>query len=327
MSMDKRKSILVSIHPQHLAKIISGEKCFEYRKTAIKEVKYAALYAISPVKMIVAIAKIEEILSDKPQIIWRKTRGSSGITYRFFQDYFKNKKTAHAFKLGQIKVFDKPIALSNKKLNLTAPQSFIYLGQEKMKWLESQKRNSTKVKSSLILIAGVHGAGKTTISQKLFTLFGYNSITASNLIALNGGKEHPDKSISDLKDNQAKLLKGLSNVRNKNYRTILDGHFCLINKSGDIEDIPLKVFEQMNPTCIVLAKPSIEILEERLKQRETKMKLNVDLQSYYKRECKHAEYVAHNLSIPIYEFDTGISRRYQFKRTQDICKNIRELQK
>lgn len=54
-----------------------------------------------------------------------KTREYSGITKNFFDEYFKDRKVAYAYKLKKIKVYDEPKALTEFGLR-TAPQSFAY---------------------------------------------------------------------------------------------------------------------------------------------------------------------------------------------------------
>ena len=49
-----------------------------------------------------------------------KTREYSGITKNFFDEYFKDRKVAYAYKLGRIKVYDEPKALTEFGLR-TAP--------------------------------------------------------------------------------------------------------------------------------------------------------------------------------------------------------------
>ena len=54
-----------------------------------------------------------------------KTRECSGITKNFFDEYFKDRKVAYAYKLGRIKVYDEPKTLKEFGLRV-APQSFAY---------------------------------------------------------------------------------------------------------------------------------------------------------------------------------------------------------
>lgn len=54
-----------------------------------------------------------------------RTREHTGITKNFFDEYFKDRKVAYAYKLGKIKVYDEPKALTEFGLRV-APQSFAY---------------------------------------------------------------------------------------------------------------------------------------------------------------------------------------------------------
>ena len=52
--------------------------------------------------------EIVEILVMKPDDLWNETKNFSEITKDFFDKYFKNKKVAYAYRLGNVKVYDKP---------------------------------------------------------------------------------------------------------------------------------------------------------------------------------------------------------------------------
>ena len=59
--MDK-STIILSIHPNHIEKIFSGEKMYEYRKYLPEGIKYIIVYATAPIKLVVAIIEIEKII-------------------------------------------------------------------------------------------------------------------------------------------------------------------------------------------------------------------------------------------------------------------------
>ena len=54
-------TIILSIHPSHIEKILSGEKRYEYRKRIPTDIRYIVVYATAPIKMIVALIKIDSI--------------------------------------------------------------------------------------------------------------------------------------------------------------------------------------------------------------------------------------------------------------------------
>ena len=66
-----------------------------------------------------------------------------------------------------------------------------------------------KKQSSIIFLGGIHGVGKTTICEKIFTLSGYYCITASSLIREYGTKPDDSKKVRNITDNQVKLIRQL----------------------------------------------------------------------------------------------------------------------
>ena len=121
-------NILMSIKPQYVEKILSGNKKYEYRKNRAKRngIDKIIIYSTAPVMKVVAEVDIEEIIESTPDILWKKTKLESGITEEFFYKYYKNKTTAVAYKLGNIKIYDKPKSLNDIGVK-NVPQSFIYL--------------------------------------------------------------------------------------------------------------------------------------------------------------------------------------------------------
>ena len=122
-----KQKIVISINPEYVRKIILGIKKYEYRtKAAKRDIDKIIIYETKPVKKIVAEAEILEVLEMEPNELWKKTYRNSGTTKKFFDQYFKNRSIAYAYKLGKIKVYEKPIKLSDIGI-MNAPQSFMYL--------------------------------------------------------------------------------------------------------------------------------------------------------------------------------------------------------
>lgn len=119
--------ILLSINPEHVKNILNGSKSYEYRKTVCKkEVTEIVIYATAPIKKVVAEVGIDEILIDNPKNIWEITQYKSGITRDFYDDYYKGKDTAVAYKLGKLNAFTEPKKLTDYGIH-SAPQSFVYI--------------------------------------------------------------------------------------------------------------------------------------------------------------------------------------------------------
>lgn len=122
-----KKRILISINPKHVANIINGTKKFEYRKVAAKQdISSILIYETSPVKRVVAEAKIVDVLILSPNELWEETKEYSGITKKFFDEYFEGRNIAYAYKLGKVKVYKNPKSLLEYGIK-SAPQSFVYL--------------------------------------------------------------------------------------------------------------------------------------------------------------------------------------------------------
>ena len=122
-----KKKILISINPKHVQNIIKGIKKYEYRKIAAKhDISSIIIYETTPVKRIVAEAEIIDVLGYSPEKLWKLTKEESGISKKFFDEYFEGKEIAYAYKLGKIKVYDEPKTLLEYGIK-AAPQSFVYI--------------------------------------------------------------------------------------------------------------------------------------------------------------------------------------------------------
>ena len=120
-------NMLISINPEHVDNIFNGSKKYEYRKIRCKQkIDKIIIYSTYPIMKVVGEAKVEKILEDSPDNIWKKTEKYSGIDFKFYQKYFKDKDKAIAYKLVNIKKYNEPKELSNYGIKV-APQSFVYV--------------------------------------------------------------------------------------------------------------------------------------------------------------------------------------------------------
>ena len=120
--------ILMPINPEYVDEILMGNKKYEYRKIKAKRrnIDKMVIYSTSPIMRVVAEVDVEGIIEASPEKLWEQTKEYSGITKDFYSKYYKNKENAIAYKLGNIKVYDKPKKLCDIGINYI-PQSFIYL--------------------------------------------------------------------------------------------------------------------------------------------------------------------------------------------------------
>ena len=119
--------ILLSINPNHVENILNGTKRYEFRKKVCKRhVDKILIYSTTPIMKVVGEAEVEEGLVDNPEAIWKKTKTKSGIDKKFFDQYYKNRDQAVAYKLRNVIKYRQPKELKEYGVS-SAPQSFRYI--------------------------------------------------------------------------------------------------------------------------------------------------------------------------------------------------------
>ncbi|WP_342609245.1 ASCH domain-containing protein [Vibrio tritonius] len=120
---------LISIKPEFVEKILSGEKLFEYRKAIFKRpgVQSVVIYSTMPEGKIVGEFTIEQILAKHPEELWEQTKQASGINKKFFDEYFSNREMAYAIEIKDLTIYKEPIDPYKRDCAFKAPQSFKYL--------------------------------------------------------------------------------------------------------------------------------------------------------------------------------------------------------
>lgn len=120
-------TILLSIKPEYVRIIFTGEKKYEFRKKRCREnVDKIVFYASSPLKQVVGEAYIEDILEDTPHEVWNQAKTASGITSNYFFSYYEGKEVAIAYKLMNVKAYSEPKELTDYGIDY-APQSYVYI--------------------------------------------------------------------------------------------------------------------------------------------------------------------------------------------------------
>lgn len=132
-------NVLLSIKPKYVQTIINGKKKYEFRKKVFKrcdEIKNVYIYSTSPEKKIVAYFTIKDIIEGDPKKLWNMFGKYSGLDEKEFNLYFLDSKTGFAIEIGELTVFEKPLNPNDFISNFKAPQSFMYLDDEKLNKLK-----------------------------------------------------------------------------------------------------------------------------------------------------------------------------------------------
>lgn len=125
--------ILLSIKPQYVEKIISGEKRYEFRKKEFKrrDIDTIVVYSSGKVKKLVGEIKFEKVLCDTPNNIWNLTHLHSGLSFDSFMAYFEGRHKAYAIVIDKFVPYTEMQSLGDRFPGVKAPQSFIYLDETK----------------------------------------------------------------------------------------------------------------------------------------------------------------------------------------------------
>lgn len=127
--------IMVSIKPKYVKKILNGEKLIELRKCKpkVNNGDTLIIYATTPVKAIVAYAKISKIANEPLSEFWSEYGEITGISFDEFKDYYQNQSHAVGIEFSNLKVLRNRINLSQLRKTFgkfNPPQTFKYIGNK-----------------------------------------------------------------------------------------------------------------------------------------------------------------------------------------------------
>jgi predicted transcriptional regulator len=131
--------VLLSIRPVHVANILSGAKKFEFRRKLFArcDIRTVLIYCTMPVGRLVGEFDIVNVLQDRPERLWRKTKQASGISKEYFDEYFSGRTQAFAIQIGEVRAFERHVHPDQFFANFTPPQSFMYVNAKLRELLTS----------------------------------------------------------------------------------------------------------------------------------------------------------------------------------------------
>lgn len=134
------KSVLISIHPKYVEKILNGTKQVEFRRVwAVQDVTHMVIYSTSPIMKIVAIVEITKVLRSSKAGLWEIAKDlGGGLTRQELRDYFSGVALGHALLLGKVEKFYRPLGLDEVFPSLRPPQSFVYLTDSQYTFLKNK---------------------------------------------------------------------------------------------------------------------------------------------------------------------------------------------
>ena len=119
-------AVLISIKPEFVERIASGEKRFEFRKRVFnRQVNKVVVYASSPVRRVVGEFDVGQIIEGSPDAVWERCRFAAGIDKARFMKYFDGCDVAFAISIEGYKNYITPQSISD--FGVLPPQSYCYL--------------------------------------------------------------------------------------------------------------------------------------------------------------------------------------------------------
>lgn len=296
---------LLSIHEVYYKRLLSGEKLFEFRKrvpVGLKSGDELAIYCTKPTCSIVAYAEIGGVLEDSPARLWERTRFAAGIEEQAFKSYFGKTQKAYGIIISKIHELKRPISMAALRGRSFAPQSFIYLTDAQAEKVKAKAGKADK-HGVAMFIGGVHGVGKTTICKASLDPLGFDCISASELIRRHVTMHKTDKRVRNVGKNQDVLVAESNKEKSKSLLYGLDGHYCLLNKDGDIERLSIEVFRSLGFDLLALVDSTVDEVVKRLQARDGTKWSKKTVAALMSAERTHARRVAKALNMPLVVLD------------------------
>ncbi|MDH1472138.1 ATP-binding protein [Shewanella sp. GD03713] len=155
----------------------------------------------------------------------------------------------------------------------------------------------------IYFISGVHGVGKGTLCNEIRSLININAYSCSDIIKANSDYIEEGKGVQDAKGNQSTLLFGLGKLNDSSI--LLDGHFCLLGKSGSIIELDFSVFDDIRPKKIITVTCDTNEIRRRLFERdgvEQDVKLLDDFQA---KELEQTLKYCESRNVPNFLYRSG----------------------
>lgn len=299
--MQQSSSILLSLHPQHALKILSGEKKLEFRRVwATRPVSAIVIYATTPAQKIVGVARVRQVHQGSPTALWELAkRVGGGLSRRELFEYFRGKETGYAVELDSVTRFPSPLVASNFIERFRAPQSFSYIdGKTQEKLVTEMNRQAASGK--VLFVAGVHGVGKTTLCENYAKSYDVSHRSASQLIreAKASALAARGKAVKDIAGNQQLLIDAVRQFRSAGKTLLLDGHFALLNAEHQPEALPTDVFSDLGINEIAVIHDHPRAISSRIATRDAHAMKPGEIAALQALELETAEAVAQRLCIP-----------------------------
>jgi adenylate kinase len=151
-----------------------------------------------------------------------------------------------------------------------------------------------------LFMAGIYGVGKSTLGEALSRSKRIPFYSASDLISLVNGEEYgANKVVADKVGNQDILVAQVEHLLGQHDRILLAGHFCIVNKHGEVDPLPWDAFKKLHIDKIILLEAEEIQIMNHLHARDEKKYSPELVSTLMQTERKMAYTVSAELGCPI----------------------------
>ena len=138
-----QRDVVLSIRPQYSEKILEGLKTVELRRrfpVSAPGGTVAYIYSTSPVRAMVGVTEIKDVLKLPIEQIWAEFEDTAFIQRDDFDSYFQGLEFGYALLFEEVKSFSRPIPLNElrERFGFEAPQSYLYASRDLRKALRDE---------------------------------------------------------------------------------------------------------------------------------------------------------------------------------------------
>jgi adenylate kinase len=160
----------------------------------------------------------------------------------------------------------------------------------------------------IIFAGGIHGVGKSTLCREITDTLTIDYLSASEVLRWKDlNTDVMNKKVLNIPDTQSRLINGLKAVVKTGKTYLLDGHYCLFNKDGEVSPVPMDTFIKIDPIALILVIDTIPAIKAALERRDQKTYDIKALTCMQQRETSYAHEIAANLDIQLFIFDKKAS--------------------
>lgn len=152
-----------------------------------------------------------------------------------------------------------------------------------------------------ILVAGIHGVGKSYLASQVAASLGLLHTSASKLIKdeLGATTWTAGKVVADVAGNQIALARAVKKHNETGARLLIDGHFVLYGSETSLVEVPHESFRDLHLSGVILLDAPADVVQQRVLNRDGRLIAIPEIVRLADAERERARAVCTLLSLPL----------------------------